>query len=85
MIGWMQNWDACNLRDPEEKWLGQMSLPRELFLKDGRLYQRPVRELDEMRRNKVEYHNVTFSDVISLNGIRGRMVDMELTTASGRG
>ena len=50
MIGWMQNWDACNLRAPEEKWLGQMSLPRELFLKNGRLYQRPVRELDEMRR-----------------------------------
>lgn len=24
---------------------GRMSLPRELFLKDGRLYQRPVREL----------------------------------------
>ncbi len=85
MIGWMQNWDACNLRDPEEKWLGQMSLPRELFLKDGRLYQRPVRELDEMRRNKVEYHNVTFSDVISLNGIRGRMVDMELTLRPGEG
>ena len=60
-----------------------MSLPRELFLKDGRLYQRPVRELDEMRRNKVEYHNVTFSDVISLNGIRGRKVDMETDPAPG--
>ena len=40
MIGWMQNWDACSLRSPEEKWFGQMSLPRELFIKDGRLYQR---------------------------------------------
>lgn len=85
MIGWMQNWDACSLRSPEEKWFGQMSLPRELFIKDGRLYQRPVRELDAMRRNKVEYHNVTFSDVISLNGIRGRKVDMELTLRPGEG
>ena len=85
MIGWMQNWDACSLRSPEEKWFGQMSLPRELFLKGGRLYQRPVRELDEMRRNKVEYHNVTFSDVISLNGIRGRKVDMELTLRPAEG
>lgn len=85
MIGWMQNWDACSLRSPEEKWFGQMSLPRELSIKDGRLYQRPVRELDEMRRNKVEYHNVTFSDVISLNGVRGRKVDMELTLRPGEG
>ena len=85
MIGWMQNWDACSLRPSEAEWFGQMSLPRELFIKDGRLHQRPVRELDEMRRNKVEYHNVTFSDVISLNGIRGRRLDLELTLRPGDG
>lgn len=83
MVGWMQNWDTCNLRAPEEKWTGQMSLPRELFIKDGRLYQRPVKELDDLREDKVEYHNVTFSDVISLDGIRGRKIDMELTIRSG--
>ena len=37
---------------PEEPWFGQMSLPRELSLKDGRLYQGPVREFDSMRRIK---------------------------------
>ena len=79
MIGWMQNWDACSMRSPEEPWLGQMSLPRELFLKNGRLYQRPVRELDTMRQNKVEYKNVTVSGVTKLDGIKGRKIDMELT------
>ena len=62
---------------------GTDELPRELFIKDGRLYQKPVRELDDMRRDKVEYHNVTFSDVISLDGIGGRRIDMELTLRPG--
>ena len=79
MIGWMQNWDACNLRSPEDPWFGQMSIPRELFIKNGRLYQRPIRELETMRRNKTVHKNVTFSGIISLEGISGRRVDMELT------
>ncbi|HJD02594.1 MAG TPA: glycoside hydrolase family 32 protein [Candidatus Mediterraneibacter excrementavium] len=83
MIGWMQNWDACAIRSPEEKWLGQMSLPRELFIKNNRLYQRPVRELEEMRKNKKEYRNVAFTDVIRLDGIRGRRIDLELTVRPG--
>ena len=83
MIGWMQNWDTCNLRSPEEKWLGQMSLPRELSIKNGRLYQNPVRELEAMRANKISYRNVTFSDVITLDGIDGRKIDMELSVRPG--
>ena len=48
MIGWMQNWDACqNAGRKDLLWYGQMSLPRELFLRSGRLYQRPIRELEE--------------------------------------
>ena len=78
MIGWMQNWDSCSIRSPEEPWFGQMSLPRELFLKNGRLYQRPIRELGAMRHNKIEYTDVEVSGVVKLDGIRGRKVDMEL-------
>ncbi len=78
MIGWMQNWDSCSIRSPEEPWFGQMSLPRELFLKNGRLYQRPIRELNAMRHNKIEYTDVEVSGVVKLDGIRGRKVDMEL-------
>ena len=78
MIGWMQNWDACSMRSPEDPWMGQMSLPRELSVRDGRLYQRPVRELDAMRRRQIQYTNVAVSGVVKLDGLRGRMVDMEL-------
>ena len=80
MIGWMQNWDTCaNNRIPKGKWFGQMSLPRELSIKDGRLIQKPVREIEKLRTNKTEYKNVAFEDVIRLDGVDGRCVDMEIT------
>lgn len=78
MIGWMQNWDTCGHRTSDVKWFGQMSLPRELSIKNGRLYQKPIRELENMRCNKVEYFGVAFSDMIKLDGINGRTIDMEL-------
>ncbi len=84
MIGWMQNWDTCMSHTPDRKWIGQMSLPRELSVKNGRLYQKPVRELEELRRDKVEYAGVVIeNDTIHLDGIRGRKVDMEFTVRPG--
>ena len=58
-------------------------LPRELSIKDGRLIQKPVRELENLRTNKVEYKNVAFEDVIRLDGVSGRCVDMEITLRPG--
>ena len=43
MIGWMQNWDTCVAHPMGAKWFGQMSLPRELRIKNGRLVQQPIR------------------------------------------
>jgi beta-fructofuranosidase len=79
MIGWMQNWDTCNFRAQDIKWFGQMSLPRELSIRNGRLYQNPIRELKDLRKNKVEYQNVTVSEPIRLDQIHGRRTEMELT------
>ena len=79
MIGWMQNWDACAIRDMKAPWAGQMSLPRELWIEDGRLYQRPVREFDALRQGKVEYRDVEIGEEkLYLDGISGRTVDMEI-------
>jgi len=83
MIGWMQNWDTCGQRTADVLWFGQMSLPRELSIQNGRLYQNPIRELDTFRANQVTYQNVTFSDTMTLEGIRGRRVDIELTIRPG--
>lgn len=80
MIAWMQNWDACDqMGAKERKWFGQMTLPREITIENGRLYQRPVRELLAHRSNKVEYKNVLVDGTLTLEGIEGRTVDLEIT------
>ena len=78
MIGWMQNWDTCSIRSTDVPWFGQMSLPRELFVRNGRLCQKPVREINQMHQNKVVHKNVLFTDTICLEGVMGRKIDMEL-------
>ncbi|MCX4328156.1 MAG: glycoside hydrolase family 32 protein [Lachnospiraceae bacterium] len=85
MIGWMQNWDTCNMRSADEKWFGQMSLPRELFIKNGRLYQKPLKELEKKRCNKVVHKNIIFSGETTLEGINGRIIDLELNIRPASG
>ena len=62
-----------------------MSLPRELSVKDGRLIQKPIRELEQMRTNKVSYENAAVSDVVRLDGVKGRRIDMELSLRPAEG
>ena len=45
MIAWMKSWDACVMPEGQD-WQGMMTIPRELKLKDGRIWQTPIRELD---------------------------------------
>ena len=84
MIGWMQNWDTCNLHTPSIPWFGQMSLPRELSVRGGILFQTPLRELEALRGEAVEYRHVPIGDgEITLPGIEGRMMDLELELEPG--
>ena len=79
LIAWMQNWDTLSIKAFHAKWFGQMTLPRELSVKNGRLYQWPVRELESLRGNRVSYQNVCFSGERTLEGIRGRRLDVTIT------
>ena len=78
MIGWLENWDGCAI-NTSEKWACQMATPREIFIQDGRLCQKPIKELDEARANKVSYENVALvNEEKTLDGVKGRVLDMEL-------
>ncbi|KIR02193.1 Sucrose-6-phosphate hydrolase [Lachnospiraceae bacterium TWA4] len=79
MIGWMQNWDTCNVPMQGRAWFGQMSLPRELSIRNGRLIQKPTREFDALRTNKVEYNNVKVNGTIQLDKVVGRTIDLGVT------
>ena len=78
MIAWMQNWDSCSVHPKQTPWFGQMTLPRELHMKDGKLYQWPAREIEEMRSEGVTHENVILeNEEISLDGVEGRCLDLE--------
>ena len=77
MIAWMQNWD-CQEHLPGEAWFGQMTLPREIRVEDGRLLQQPIRELVSLRTGCVRRSGVHVAAHTALEGVRGRYADMEI-------
>lgn len=76
MIAWMQNWETTNCQPRKIRYFGEMTIPRELHIRDGRLYQNPVRELENYRGYQILYKNVVFSGMISLQNVKGRVLDM---------
>lgn len=84
MIGWLQNWDTVPIRRDDFPWFGQLSIPREVHIKDGRLFQNPIREIENYYTNRIERQGVVISDECSLSGIEGRVIDMTIKIAPER-
>lgn len=52
MTAWMNAWDSP-MYEKEDGWAGALTIPRELRIEKGRLYQKPVSELSSMRLHRV--------------------------------
>lgn len=78
MIGWMQSWEGSFWKEKGAKWYGMMTIPRELSLKDGKLIQKPVRELENYLVNPVTYRDVSVKTSLRLPEVKGRCLDMEV-------
>ena len=76
MIAWMQAWPNSKFVPDGVKYFGQMTLPREINYRNGKLIQQPVREIENYRGEYVHYENVEISDETVLNGVDGRVLDM---------
>lgn len=76
MIAWMQSWSNSKFVPHGAKFFGQLTVPRELSFHDGKLIQKPIRELEAYRSDPVCYEQVDISEETSLEGIRGRVLDM---------
>lgn len=82
LIGWMQSWD--NPMYPVDfAWSGMMTIPRELTLRDDKVYQEPVRELEDYYKNMVQYSDVCVEGETALEGIKGRAVDLRVDIKGG--
>ena len=85
LIAWMQYWGTVDLRPRELPFFGQMTLPRELRVRDGRLFQTPVRELEAYRGAPVRHHAVPVRGSVTFPEVRGRCADLTLTVRPGEG
>lgn len=78
MIAWMQSWDR-NIPSDQYGWVGAMTLPRELSVKNNKLYQMPVKEIENYRQNEVVYKNQIIAESTQFEGINGRCLELDLT------
>ena len=83
MIAWMKSWDACVIPDGQ-KWQGMMTLPRELRYMNGRLYQYPVEELKQYRKNPCCLKDQEISGTVQFDEVRGRMLDLTVEIENGQ-
>lgn len=75
LVAWMNNWE--NYLTPNDfKWSGPMVVPRELTLRDGRLCQNPVRELEKYRTDELKLRVEASEEFKELPGVGGRVFDM---------
>ena len=78
MLGWMQDWDGVPYRKENMAWFGQVTLPRELRVKNGRLIQTPIREIERYRGKKCEINEPKDSGdkPLVLDQLSGRTSDI---------
>ena len=72
----MQAWPNSKFVPDGVKYFGQMTVPREINYRNGKLIQQPVRELENYRGERVLHENVEITEETTLEGIRGRVLDM---------
>ena len=59
MIGWMTMWEKeYPTHSNGHNWAGAMTIPREIILKDNRLYFKPVDEIEKYRKNEFALNNI---------------------------
>ncbi|MDL2318111.1 GH32 C-terminal domain-containing protein [Eubacteriales bacterium OttesenSCG-928-A19] len=80
MIGWMQMWgEDSPAHYLGHGWTGANTVARELFLREGRLYQRPVRELAGLHGEELTFENVRVDGDTPIPGLSGRCYEMDIT------
>jgi len=55
-----------------------MTIPRELTLEHGKIYQRPVKELENYRTDMVRYDHLQITGTTALENIQGRVLELLL-------
>lgn len=83
LIAWKEMWDR-NFPTRTEGWAGTYTLPREMSVVDGRLVQKPVREIGKYRSGKVASACLHADDTsLSVEGVCGNTIEIRVTLEPG--
>ena len=83
LIAWKQMWGRT-IPTAVDGWAGSFTLPRELHIADGLLFQTPVKEIEWYRCGEVSYRDIPLCDRrISLAGIEGTVLELEAVFSLG--
>lgn len=61
VFGWMDMWES-DFPEKEDGWAGALTLPRELKLKDNKLYMSPLKEMSQLRTAELSSFSETLTE-----------------------
>lgn len=80
LFGWMGNAEEDELTHPttSHKWMHNLTIPRQLGWRNGKLVQHPVKELRDLREHEVSYENVTLNNKqeVKLPHVKGNVFEL---------
>lgn len=83
MTAWMQMWDR-NIPTAQDGWSGEMIFTRELTLKDGKLCQAPVREIEKYRTDEQTIDDIELcNSVVDVESFSGDCSEIIFTLHNG--
>lgn len=77
MVAWLQSWDN-HFYPGQLKWSGMMSIPRELTIRNNRICQSPVREIENYYGSDIYHEKYEISHEIAIDEIQGRYGDLQI-------
>ncbi len=90
-IGWMSNWDDYATTVPASTWRSATTLPRELSLIETpegiRIAQKPVAELEQIRKTKIEIPTRSITDTLKIESSfvpKEVLLDFDLTHSTAK-
>lgn len=82
LLAWKEMWDR-SYPTQAEGWAGTYTLPRELRVADGRLLQRPVRELEAYRSAPVTLDRLRVDGEAAVEGVSGSVLELRCRLRPG--
>ncbi len=78
IIAWMDMWNV-DMHEAKDGWAGQMTIPRELHVKNGKIFSTPVKELEKLRKWKpIILENVVIDEATTFDGVAGEAYELVL-------